>query len=316
MSKNHHLHPLIIVLTMLMALSGNIMAQTLVPDSDIILSCFPGSQRFPALANEEILFQSDKNGNEDLYLFSPDADTIIVLSDCPTDEQHPVWVPGKNAIVFDTGFNKNSRLVYFDLKTGKEKKLLQRNIACREASFTPSRHLVVFSGFDDRTQCWQIFSYDFVYDNLNRLTAEKGNCRFPVFSPNGKNIVYTVQEDNGKQYLKTMNWYGRNVKILAKDVSGRACWTPDNWRILFVIRSGSGYLLKSVRADGSETKEMLSTPHPICCPALSINGKKLLLSVKKSDKFQIITFREKTNQRGTPLPPSTSVSPVDQVMHK
>ena len=37
---------------------------------------------------------------------------------------------------------------------GKEHRLIPRKMVSREASFTPSRHLVVFSEFDDRNQNW------------------------------------------------------------------------------------------------------------------------------------------------------------------
>ena len=246
---------------------------------------------FAATSPDGILFRWDKRGNNGLYLILPGRDTLLLLSHLRTRPQHPVWVPGKEAIVFDTGVDQNNRLVYYDLKTKQLKLLLHRKIACREASFTPSRHLVAFSGFDDRTGGWQIFSYDFIYGNLNRLTSEKGNCLFPVFSPDGKTILYTIQDANGHSRLKSINWYGNNPKILAKNIFGKACWTPDNWRILFVEHYGNRYLLKSIHRDGTGTAELLSLPYPACCPVEDKNGNLWLL-VKPGKTFILTGIRK------------------------
>jgi len=270
---------------------ASLRAQAFTVNDTMYQITLSGNQRFPSFSTDgRIVFQSDKN----IYLYNPATDSIVVLPADTNNAQHPVWVPGKEAVVYDAGHGKESRLIYLNLRTGKTHLLLHREIACREASFTPSRHLVVFSGFDDRTQHWQIYSYDFIYDNLNRLTNEKGNCSFPVFSSDGKSIAFTVREDNGKLFLKTMNWYGDSIKSLAGGVTGRASWTPDNWRILYITKNGIEYILFGIRADGTGKEKILSVPYPICCPAFSKSGKQLLLSEKKSEQFQIVTVREKT----------------------
>ncbi len=255
---------------------------------------FSGNLLFPALSMDgSIVFQLERNGNTHIYLLNPNADSIDRLTVDSVNEKHPVWVPKKNAVVYDTGYNKESRLLYLDLKTRKSHLLLRRKIACKEASFTPSRHLVAFSGFDDRTQRWQIFTYDFIYDNLNRLTDEMGNCSFPVFSPDGKSIVFTVREDNGISRLKIMNWYGDKQKVLVSNVTGRACWTPDSWRILFLSKDGGHFNLYSIINDGTGLKVVKSEHYPFCSPDLSADEKKLIFSVKNVNKSQIISYPEK-----------------------
>jgi Tol biopolymer transport system component len=283
----------LIVFSLLVS-SGNLLAQTVPLKDSTFKIVFSGNRYFPSIAQDgRIVFQSNQNGNENIYLFNPITDSTVQITSDTIDEQHPVWLPHKNAIVFDAGKGKNARLFYLDLETGKKHLLLHRHIACREASFTPSRHLVAFSGFDDRTQRWQIFTYDFIYDNLNRLTDEKGNCSFPVFSPDGKSIVFTVYEDNGISRLKIMNWYGDNQKVLVSNITGRACWTPDSWRILFLSKDGGHFNLYSIINDGTGLKMVKSEHHPFCSPALSADGKKLIFSVKNVSKSQIISYPEK-----------------------
>ncbi len=262
-----------------------------------ILSCQDtaiGDQLYPAVAPDGILFQGQHDKISGIYLLHPVNHTNILLTAARQNASHPVWVPQKPAIVYDTGTGLKSRLMELNLNTGKEKRLIRRKIACREASFTPSRHLVAFSGFDDKTQRWQVFTYDFVYDNLNRLTTEEGNCRFPVFSPDGKHIVFTVQNDNGIQMLKIMNWYGKDVLTLHKNVMGRACWTPDNWRILFMTLQNNAYQLLSVRKDGTGILKTGSFRSPVCCPLVMPNGE-IWISGKKGKLFRLQHLSQQGN---------------------
>ncbi len=273
--------------------SGNLGAQVSSLKSSAFKIVLSGNQQFASMSVDgRIVFQSDYGGNENIYLYSPVTDSTIQITSGSVDEQHPVWLPHKNTIVFDVGSGNNVRLYYFNLKTGKKKQVIQRDIACREASFTPSRHLVVFSGFDDRTQRWQIFTYDFVYDNLNRLTSENGNCNFPVFSPDGKTIAYLVRTGEGSK-LKTISWYGKQMNVIASRVQGKVCWTPDNWRLLYISKTGKYFVIFSIRNDGTHKEVLFSSQHPFCCPTLSSDGRKLVLSMKKNNKFQLITLIKK-----------------------
>ncbi len=218
--------------------------------------------------------------------FYPATDSVVRLPIHHSSPQHPVWVPGKKALVYDVGHQLDSRLQYFDIQTKRQKSLIPYKVVSREASFTPSRHLVIFSGYDDRTGYWQIYSYDFIYGNINRLTTEKGNCRFPVFSPDGKKIAYIVHAENGRQYLKCMNWYGETVDTLSENVFGKVCWTPDSYRILYVSQQGIRFVFMSVTGDNTYKREIFSSSVPIKNPALSADGKILYL-VKKNQLVKI-----------------------------
>lgn len=276
---------------------ASLRAQTFTANDTMYQITLSGNQRFPSLSTDgRIVFQSDKDGSENIYLYNPATDSIVALTADTNNEQHPVWVPGKEAVVYDAGHGKESRLFYLDLKTGKTHLLLHRKIACREASFTPSRHLIVFSGFDDRTQQWQIFTYDFVYDNLNRLTNENGKCNFPVFSPDGKTIAYTLRTEDNRIKMKIINWYGEERKTMASGVLGSVSWTPDSWRLLFISKNRNQFVVSSIRNDGTHETELFSSLHPLCCPTLSANGKTLILSMKSNNRFHIVTFTEKKSE--------------------
>ena len=270
---------------------ASLLSQQLLQANRLQQLILSGSQMFPSWSGDgRMVFQSGEKGRENIFLYNPAKDTVVALTTDSSDEQHPVWVPGKEAVVYDADHGDGIRLYYLSLKTGKEHSLIPRKIACREASFTPSRHLVVFSGFDDRSQKWQIFSYDFVYGNLNRLTNEKGNCSFPVFSPDGKKIAYVARDDDGRTELRIINWYGELLKTVKENVQGRVSWSSDGWRILFVSAKDKMFSISSIRNDGSHEKEIFASSHPLCCPAIQPFNKKLTFSMKNKKNFHIFTF--------------------------
>jgi len=255
----------------------------------------PGNQLYASWSSDgrQLVYQSDANGNWDIYLYSLETQKVSALTHSPVDEQHPIWVPGKNAIVFERGKGRHVHLVVFRLSDGVEKRLINRSIAGKEASFTPSRHLVAFSGWDDITESWQLFTYDFVYDNLNQLTHEDGNIGFPVFDSKGKTIAFLISRDGQKPMLAMCNWYGEKLVRMANLSPGKVSWTPSGWRFYGIDHPGMGRRsVCSWRKDGSAKNVLYVGRKGLCCPALSPDGLWWVIS-KENDQgdFDLWLYR-------------------------
>ncbi|MBN2638614.1 MAG: PD40 domain-containing protein [Bacteroidales bacterium] len=242
-----------------------------------ILSKESGNQDFPSWSNNGryLVFQSDKFGNQDIFMLDAQKDSVIRLTYNISDEEHPVWVPGKDAIVYDAKRDRKYHLYYLDLKTRKERLLFKRNIQAKEASFSPTRQLVVFSGLIPIEDNWGIFSYDFIYNNLNTLIrSQDGDAVFPVVSPTGKVLVYQLNNQMNKQVWFTSNWYGDQNKQIANG-KGRPVWAPDAWRLYYTGRIGDQWLIFSVRQDGKDVLSVQSFSYPVKNPSVSPDGKKI-----------------------------------------
>ncbi len=250
----------------------------------------PGDQLYACWSpdGQRLVYQSNQKGNWDLFLYDLQTGHSEELADSSTDEQHPVWVPGKQAVIFEMGNGKNSRLYLLKMPDGKKKLLIPRNIPSLEASLTPSRHMIAFSGWDAISESWQIYTYDFIYDNLNQLSRENGNATFPVFSRDGKTIAYKSLTAGGIDRLHLMNWYGENKHILPLYSKGIITWAPSGWRFYGVIQNPeSGYEICSWHRDGSGQQIIYQSMNAICCPSLSPDGKHLAFSQQTSNGFDI-----------------------------
>ncbi len=266
-------------------------AQTIVNGKELNLGA-KGDQMFPAWEphGHYLAYQSNQNGNWDIFVYDFQMNKISQVTFSTDDEMHPVWVPGKNALVYDSKRNGEWHIYYRDLNSGQEKPLFVQKVEAREASFTPSRHLVAFSGFDPSSNHWQIFTYDLVYNNLNLLTIIQGDAHFPVFAQDGRELAYQVHDFTGNNYIQLTNWFGDFYKVLRKG-SGRVSWAPGSWRMFFVSKGGNSESIVSLGQDGGDFQKVITSQSPISSPAVSPDGKELAFAKQTANGWKIIVTK-------------------------
>jgi Tol biopolymer transport system component len=266
----------------------NAFAQSHTKDSIIDLGN-NGDQMFPAWQPQGryLAYQSNQNGNWDIFLYDLKSNKISQVTFSEEDDEHPVWVPGKNALVYDSKRDGKWHIYYIDLDTGKEKLLFNQEVEAREASFTPSRHLVAFSGFDPSSNHWQIFTYDLVFNNLNLLTMLQGDAHFPVFNHDGKEIAYNVRDFTGNHYIQLTNWFGDFFKFLTKG-RGKVSWSPDSWHLVFILKVGGSESIIRLGQDDSDFEKLYTSKTALSGPVLSPDGKEIAFSQQTASGWKIM----------------------------
>jgi TolB protein len=267
------------------------IAQPFTIDTSCQIISSPGDDLFPKWSEDgkQLLFQSNRDGNWDIFLFDFEKDSTIQLTNDPANEQHPEWLPMENQFVFNSDRDGIHFLYKMDLATGLTNFLFKRNIECRQASFPPTKRLVYFSGFNRKSEEWDIYSYDFVSDNLNHLTNLKGNCSVPVVSPNGKQILFqrTIHTyPYGK--LAILNWYGKLEIELDSLWATDPSWSPNGLKIFFI--SGTDELqgeVYSIWKNGTHLERLTDDKLKVRTPAISPDGSKMALSVLNENEFDI-----------------------------
>ena len=280
---------LISVLLLLFSLTN---AQPFTIDSTCQTITLGGDKLFPKWSDDgsQLLFQSNQNGNWDIYLYDLEKDSLRQLTIDLANEQHPVWVPGKQQIVFDSDRGGVNYLYQMDLVSGKIDFLFQREIVCREASFPPTKRLVYFSGFDRHSEEWAIYSYDFVSDNLNDLTNLKGDCILPSISPDGKQVLLQRKSQSYPyNRLVLLNWYGNQEGEIDSIPARDPGWGPGGLKIYFI--SGQDDLrgeVYSIWKNGTHLERLTEDGLSVRTPAVSPDGTKIALAVLKENSFDIV----------------------------
>jgi Tol biopolymer transport system component len=200
-----------------------------------VLSGPPGKRNdYPTWSPDgnRILFQSDRNGNNDIYLMDADGSHItqltkdlfasIYLLQSASDEE-PDWSPDGSHIAFTSG-RDNTMMNYVDTN---------------------------------------IYVMDADGSNVKQLTGVGHEDAGPDWSPNGKQIAYVSKDtftsegnliENPTWNIYLINVDGSNEIQLTNDSANEleVAWSPDGAHIAFISdRNDHDFDIYVMNADGS-----------------------------------------------------------------
>ena len=253
-------------------------------------------EQFPAWSEDgkKLVFQSSGKGYSQLFLYDFSKDTLIQITFDETNKSHPVFIPNQNKIAFDATIDNKVYLFKLNLSTGLQQPLFQRKLFCEAPSFSPSGRLVIFKGHDPNNETWQLFSYDFVYDNLNQLTHIKNAELFrPMLSPDGKIILFGTRNKTVpfSRSLHEINWYGEKTEDLDSIAALSYGWLANSYRIVYSTKEQKNNpSFFTITKEG--TYKMLLSHDTLqrVTPALSPDGKKIAVAVKFGNNFDIVVY--------------------------
>ena len=235
---------------------------------------------------KKLIYQSNRNGNWDIFLYDFVLDTTIQLTYNSSNEQNPQWHPVGYHVVYDS----DQFLHVLNIETGTTAPLFDRKIICKQASLAPDGRMVYFLGFDEQNENWKLFSYHFIYDNINQLTEHKNDGLFLDLSPDGKKILYTYSTyPYPFKRLQILNWYGDVIEEFEDFNITCASWHPDGLKIYFI--SDMDQLdgeLYSIWKDKTHVQQLTYDEFQIHDIGFSPDGKTIACSVSINGNFEII----------------------------
>ncbi len=157
-----------------------------------------GNDDWPAWSpdGKRIVFQSDRSGNEDIWIINADATGLVQLTHNPKADRHPNWSPDGKKIAFSSNRSGNEEVWVID-------------VAAALASSDDSMAV--------------------------NLTQSPGRDRYPFWSPDGKQLTFNTHRDDDYE-IYVMNADGsqqRNLSQSPQSTEGLADWSPDGKRVVF-----------------------------------------------------------------------------------
>jgi Tol biopolymer transport system component len=169
------------------------------------------------------------------------------------------------------------------LQLGPPKRLT--NVKDGYPMLSPDRTHVLFES--DRTGDWEIYTMKPDGKDLVRLTNSPGSDVGPIWSPDGKSIVFASERDAGDSEIYVMNADGSGVRRLTRQPGDDAHphWSPDGKRIVFNSArttpdlaadwSKQFHEIFTMAADGSDVRQITSFKTVSTYPQFSPDGKKI-----------------------------------------
>ncbi len=179
------------------------------PEEDIstALVTVEGDDWFPVPLNDEsFLFMSER-----------DSDPAAPVMDKPnTLLQKSYFAEGESITLVDSGMNISApaiidstslvvrvlegRLALYDLNSGESEVLTPSRMHCGTVAYSPVNGWLAFAGrIGDE---YRLYLYDLEKRIYQPLPGIEGDVRYPMFSPDGKTLIYSKEVDGIFQLFK------------------------------------------------------------------------------------------------------------------
>ena len=118
-------------------------------------------------------------------------------------------------IIYQEENPENQRTVLFDAK-GNVGRALFTNRIYRTARFSPDGKRIAFDSYDQTDKNFDVWTYDIQRNVTSRLTFSSSVDFLPVWTPDGKQIAYTSNPDNGpfNPFVKNADGSGQATRLL------------------------------------------------------------------------------------------------------
>lgn len=223
------------------------------------LTSGPGHDYDPSFSPDggQIVFRSDRDGYDVLYVMNADGSQLRKLSDHPEEEQRsPAWSPDGQWIAF-TAFTPDVSApnIYIVRPDGRDRRQLttgQQPAFYEYPSWSPDSQQLVYH-FHLGYGAKQIGRIHVDGSGQTVLTAGLADNDYPAWSPDGSQIVFKSERDGNREiYLMQPDGSDQhNVSQAPEAEDTFPAWSPDGQWIAFSSERESGFGLYLMRADGT-----------------------------------------------------------------
>ena len=223
--------------------------------ADDIVQQFTGE---PGVARTRIAF-TVKNGNtKELHIVDYDGANRRTLTQDQSIALSPAFSPEGSLLLF-TSYRGGAGPRVFVVKTAGGKPFLVsgRPGLNTSASYSPDgREIICTLSMDGNSE---IYRLDARGGSPQRLTNHRAIDTSPAWSPTGREIAFTSDRSRSPQ-IHVMDREGGNVRRLTYEVdyTDSPAWSPKGDRIAFVARTSAGFDIYTCRADGTDTRLVVS----------------------------------------------------------
>jgi Tol biopolymer transport system component/tRNA A-37 threonylcarbamoyl transferase component Bud32 len=220
------------------------------------LTAFPGDEAYPALSPDgrQVAFawNGERRENGDIYIKHVDADTPLRLTTDPAEDIAPAWSPDGSRLAFVRRTERASAIYLTELVPGAERKLAEYAPSLLGTPFFPTRThslawspdgksiLVAARSPGDRPNVILAFPLDGrEARTVMSLAGGEGEFLFPVVSPDGRFLAYTLCKRGCDIYVQELrpslvpDGEPRRLTHQAGPTTHGVAWAPDGKSVIY-----------------------------------------------------------------------------------
>lgn len=170
----------------------------------------------------EIVFESDRDGNTEIYLMNSDGTNQRRLTSNSIADTRPSWNPSGTNIVYSSVDSENRRqLMLMDVASRLITQLTNGTGQKHTAEFSPDGGSIVYNSFDgeiDESSIhpWELWLYDVDTGISDQFTDYNKWSHNAHWTPDGQNLIFNYAEIGGKQSIWMIGVDGNNLHQLTE----------------------------------------------------------------------------------------------------
>ena len=236
-----------------------------------------------ATRDGEIAFESDHDGNWEIYLLDLATGTSHNLTRHPADDLDPAWSPDGSSLAFsaDRDGDGQPELYVMGSNSSLTTRISTGGGGYRNPSWSPDgTSLTYMLGFG------QIYKMDAVGGAEQWL----GAGFLPSLSPDGTALLYSAESTSTIDAdIYRVNLTDHRIADLTNNLANEwgARWSPDGARIVFSSLRGGKTNVYVMNADGSDTRAVTSENRNDLSPAWSPDGERIVYASEVDGMIQL-----------------------------
>ncbi|MEL7060791.1 MAG: hypothetical protein AAGN46_12275 [Acidobacteriota bacterium] len=241
----------------------------------------------PSLALTSIVFQSDRDGYQELYLMDYDGQNQRRITGHKSTSGYGTWSPRGDAIAYMSYFSGTPGIYYVELSTGEKLPVYREGVLNLSPSFSADGSQVAFASSVDSNV--DVYICPRSCTTPRRLTTSRGIDTNPAISPDGTQIAFTSSR-SGRPHIYVMNAAdGSGVRRLSFEgnYNEGASWNHDGSKIVYASRVGNRFRLLVTDLIDLTTRVVAEGPRSYEEPSFSPDGGNIVYTVRDGQRSQV-----------------------------
>lgn len=247
---------------------------------------------------EKIVFSSNRDGNDEIYVMNPDGSVQTRLTNDAGSDQHPSFSGDETRIVFSSTRDGNSEIYVMNADGSAPTRLTNDAANDSQPSFSRDGLKIVFRSNRDGND--EIYTMNVNGGNVTRLTNNSVADSDPSFSPAGNRVLFESVDGTGNRDIYTMNAADggnatRLTTVAAADLA--ANYSRNGLRIVFTSARNGNNEIYVMNVDGTGQTRLTNNASSDAEPFFSPDGTKIAFETDRDGNAEIYSMNANgTNQ--------------------
>jgi Tol biopolymer transport system component len=247
----------------------------------------------------KIAFESERDGNIEIYVMDADGSSQTRLTNNPTDDNDPAWSADGQKIAFDSNRDGNYKIYVMNADGSALTRLTDNLTDDGFPTWSADGQKIAFMSARDGND--EIYVMNADGSAQTRLTTNQLKDGVPTWSKDGQKIAFVSLRD-GNAEIYAMNADGSAQTRLTNNpaVDSYPTWSADGQKIAFYSnRDGNGEIYV-MNADGGNPTRITNNEAEDGYPTWLPDGQKIAFTSVRGGNWEIYVMDADGNNQ-TPL---------------